>query len=381
MEIIEEVNRKASKVLTKQNILFFSRSTQHAGTENVILQLIKILKPYAGNIIVCCSDGFRTDILKEIKVKFYKIPDIESKSPLVMFKVIKILSRIIKDEKITIIHTHHRMAAFYTRITGFDKKCCFINTSHNTFYNRKLLTRYSYRNCNLVSCGEMVKKNLEDIFKIHNITVIHNAVMPFNNSITKDKLLSGLKKNGYILIGNIGRLSEQKGFEYFIEAVPFVLDRCKEARFLIIGCGENENKLKKLVADKGLSGYIHFMGYRSDIQNLMKQMDFIVLSSLWEGLPLTPIEAFSVGKTVVATSVDGTVEIVEDGKNGFLAEPRNPGQLAKKIIYLITHKEKRIKMEEAALKCYNEEFSFRVFSNRYLKFYINAIQKQEKDNI
>ncbi len=110
-------------------------------------------------------------------------------------------------------------------------------------------------------------------------------------------------------------------------------------------------------------------------------MDFIVLSSLWEGLPLTPIEAFSVGKTVVATSVDGTVEIVEDGKNGFLAEPRNPGQLAKKIIYLITHKEKRIKMEEAALKCYNEEFSFRVFSNRYLKFYINAIQKQEKDNI
>lgn len=53
------------------------------------------------------------------------------------------------------------------------------------------------------------------------------------------------------------------------------------------------------------------LGYRSDIQNVMSQCDFIVLSSLWEGLPLTPIEAFSVSKTVVATSVDGTPEIVK----------------------------------------------------------------------
>lgn len=373
-----ETDNKLDRLLAKQNILFFSRSTQHAGTENVIVQLIKILKPYAGSIVLCCSNGFRIDILKGMGIKFYKIPDIESKSPVVMSRVIKILRKIIKDEKITIIHTHHRMAAFYTRMMRLDKKCFFINTSHNTFYDKRLLTRYSYKNCHLISCGEMVKKNLEDVFRLDNVEVIHNAVMPFDGNITEDQFLRKLHNNGYILVGNIGRLSEQKGFEYFIESIPIVLEKCQKARFLIVGNGEDEKKLKKLVENKGLSDYVYFMGYRDDIQNLMKQMDFIVLSSLWEGLPLTPIEAFSVGKTVVATAVDGTVEIIEDGKNGFLAEPRNPMQLARKIIYLTRHSEKRIEMENEALKRYEEEFSFNVFANRYLRFYRNVIKEVGK---
>lgn len=373
-----ETDNKLDVLLANQNILFFSRAIQHAGTENVIVQLIKILKPYAGSIVLCCSDGFRTDILKEMGIRFYKIPDIESKSPIVMARVIKTLRKIIKDEKITIIHTHHRMAAFYIRIMHLDRKCCFINTSHNTFYNKKILTRYSYKNCHLISCGEMVKKNLEDIFRLNNVTVIHNAVMPFDGNIIEDQLLRKLHNSGYILVGNIGRLSEQKGFEYFIESIPIVLEKCQEARFLIVGNGEDEEKLKRLVENKKLSNYVYFMGYREDIQNLMKQMDFIVLSSLWEGLPLTPIEAFSVGKTVVATAVDGTVEIIEDGKNGFLVEPRNPVQLAKKIIYLIRHNEKHIEMENAALKRYEDEFSFNIFADRYLIFYRNVIKYMGK---
>lgn len=112
-----------------------------------------------------------------------------------------------------------------------------------------------------------------------------------------------------------------------------------------------------------------FLGYRNDIQNVMSQLDFVVLSSLWEGLPLTPIEAYSVGKTVIGTAVDGTPEIIRDGVDGYLVEPRNPVQLAEKMNELIENPEMRENMGIQAMKRYRDEFSFEKLSERYIAFY------------
>ena len=105
--------------------------------------------------------------------------------------------------------------------------------------------------------------------------------------------------------------------------------------FFLVGEGELKESLIHLTEQMGISKNVVFMGYRDDIQNVMSQLDFVVLSSLWEGLPLTPIEAFSVGKTVIGTQVDGTPEIIYDGINGYLVEPKNAKQLANKICYFV----------------------------------------------
>lgn len=306
--------------------------------------------------------------LLEMGIKHYTIPDIEKKNAMAVTRTVKTLKTIMVNENITVIHTHHRMAAFYVRLLRLDKKCYFINTSHNTFFNKKIFTQFSYKNCNLVSCGEIVKENLVNTFGLTDVVVIHNAVKPFDGNIKTDELLESLRDSGYSLIGNIGRLSKQKGLEYFIGAIPAVLEECPYAKFLIVGSGEEEDKLRKLIKEKGLLDAAYLMGYRNDIQNLMAQMDLVVLSSLWEGLPLTPIEAFSVGRAVIATDVDGTVEIVENEKNGFLVEPKNIEQLAEKIIFLVKNVEKRKEMERAAEKRYLE-FSFEMFTERYIGFY------------
>lgn len=101
----------------------------------------------------------------------------------------------------------------------------------------------------------------------------------------------------------------------------------------------------------------------------MSQLGFIVLSSLWEGLPLTPIEAYSVGKTVIGTAVDGIPEIIRDGVDGYLVEPRNPVQLAEKMNKLIENPRIRNEMETQAMKRYQDEFSFEKLSKRYIDFY------------
>ena len=123
-----------------------------------------------------------------------------------------------------------------------------------------------------------------------------------------------------------------------------------------------------MVKEKNMDEYITFLGYRSDIQNVMSQMDFIVLSSLWEGLPLTPIEAFSVGKTVVATAVDGTPEIVQNGINGILIKPKDIKEMVSNICYLLHNIDVIDRFQVSAKERY-KEFSFEKLRMNYVEFY------------
>lgn len=354
-------------LLQNQNVLLFTRTMGLGGTENVVLQICEILKPVCNKIVVCSSGGVNEDKLKEMGIKHFTIGDLEDRNPLNVLSTICTILKIIKHENITVIHTHHRMAAFYVRLLGLYRSCYFINTSHNTFSNHKLLTRFAYKKAHLIACGEMVKRNLIELFGLVDVTVIHNAVPAFNGEVVIDRELQKDRDSGFFLIGNIGRLSKQKGMEFFISSIPDVLRKHPEARFYIIGSGEDEAKLRALAGDLPIS----FLGYRNDIQNIMMQLDLVVLSSLWEGLPLTPIEAFSVGKTIVATAVDGTIEIVKDKENGLLVEPSNSQELSNKICWMIEHPDEKKKMEENANESYRQDFSFDNLAAAYVDYYRN----------
>lgn len=358
-------------ILQEQNILFISRTMGLGGTEKVVLQLCEILKPLVNSIAVCSCGGTNVDILHKMKIKHYEIPDIEEKSLRTIIAVSKVLLHIIKEENITVIHTHHRMAAFYVELLGLSKKVHFLNTCHNSFTNKKLLTKFAYKHANLVACGEMVKKNLIEYFNLpeKQITVIHNAVKPFEDPVVMDPLIEKLHKDECFIVANIGRLSKQKGIEYYIQAVPEVIKEYPNAQFLIIGYGEEEKKLRSLARSLHVEDYVFFMGYRTDVQNLMSQVDLIVLSSLWEGFPLTPIEAFSVGKSIVATAVDGTVEIIDDGITGMLISPRSFSQIAEKIIWVIKHPKELEFMQKNACQVYTEKFSFESLKHKYINYY------------
>lgn len=366
--------------LKKQNILFLTRTMALGGTENVILQLCEILKPLVNNIVVCSSGGINVSKLEEMNIKHYTNFDIENKNPINIIKNIKSIKRILKEENITIVHSHHRMAALYANLCC-NNRIIKIANAHNTFYNRRFLTKLAYRNTQIIAVGEQVKKNLTEYFKIEKkcVNVIHNAIKSFNKKIVVDETIKKLKEDGNIVVANVGRLSEQKGMEYYIKACTLLKEKCKKVKYLIVGSGEDEDKLKKLVYENKMEDYIYFLGFRADIQNILSQVDFVVLSSLWEGLPLTPIEAFSVGKTIVATNVDGTPEIVINDKNGLLVEPKDFDGLAESMMLLIKNDKIRRRLEKCALDTYIKEFSFDILSKEYINYYINCVgEKYEK---
>ena len=359
--------------LKEQNVLLFARTMELGGTENVVLMLCEILKPLVNNVVVCSCGGVNVAKLEEKGIKHYLIPDITNKRKL--FSIAKSVKRIIKNEKITIVHTHHRMAAFYINLLGLSDKLIFINTAHNTFFDKKIMTKFAYKNCHIIACGNKVKNNLVSFYGIKdsNVTVIQNAIKPFDFVIEENELIKDEKTKGKMVIGNIGRISKQKGFEYFIEALPDVVKKYSNVHFFIVGTGEDEDKIKEEVKKLEMEDYVTFLGYVSNVQNLIAQLDFVVLSSLWEGLPLTPIEAFSVKKTIVATNVDGTVEIVNE-RNGILVNPKDSKALSNAIIEMIEDP-KRIDKENNAYDTYINNFSFSSYSAKIKEYYMKVINE------
>lgn len=365
--------------LKKQNVLLFARTMGQGGTERVVLQLCDILKPCVNKIVVCSNGGVNVKKLDNMGIEHYQIPDITRKNPLDIIQTIAILRKIIKKEKITLIHSHHRMAAFYSKILTTNHIIKII-TAHNIFEDKIRLTRWAYKSTNIIAVGNEVKKNLTTIFKLNSnkIKVVYNAVKPFKKESEKLDIFESNNLNGKIIIGNIGRLSRQKGMEYFIRAAVEVHESFPDTFFLIVRAGEDELKLKGLTKVLGAEDFISFIGYQENVQNIMTQLNFVVLSSLWEGFPLTPIESFSVSKTVIGTNIAGTDEIIENYRNGLLVEPKDYISLAEKMKELINDTELIHTLEKQAFVDFQTKFSFEKYRKDIIDFYNTMVAKHEK---
>lgn len=159
-----------------------------------------------------------------------------------------------------------------------------------------------------------------------------------------------------LVIGVFGRLEPQKGHAFLLEALRSVRNRVR-VKVLLVGEGSLRQQLAAEAERLGVSDILVFTGYRFDATQLMDGCDLVVLPSLFEGMPLVPIEAAALGKAIVATAVDGTCEVVVQGATGLLVPPRDPAALSTGIIELLLDQPRRVAMGERARKRAQASFS------------------------
>jgi len=184
----------------------------------------------------------------------------------------------------------------------------------------------------------------------------------------------GLKKD-IPIIGVIGRLVWQKGFEYFIEAIPGLLKKFKDARFLIVGEGKLEEELKLKSKRLGLEDKLIFTGFRSDIKEVLASIDVFVMPSLLEGLPMTLLEAMAMGTPIVATDIDGITEVLDNGKTGLLVPPKDTKALTDAITYLLVHSDKAYQIGLTARKVVEERFRVDVMVQKVEEVYEELLRQ------
>lgn len=354
-----------------KKILIVTRCMGEGGTEKVIFQLCRMIKENNAIPIVCAARGKGISVLNKENIKFYEIPDMKEKKLKVMVQILKTIFRIVKEEKISIIHTHHRMAAFYVRLLLPIIRVDFINNIHNTFDDKRFLTKFSYEKALNIAVGKTVKENMIRDYSLpeESIRVIYNAIDNTGVEIYEDEIIQKYRKDGYFIVGNIGRINTQKGLEYYIKSISDLKVKGLKIKFFIIGDGVLRKEMEMLVSKLNLTEDVIFYGFSDNVLNIIRQLDIVVLTSLWEGFPLTPIETFSMGKTIVATDVPGTMEIVKDDENGIIVPKKNSEALTNAIEELYSKKEKRRQLEQNAKKTYDEKFSYQAFCEQYKQVY------------
>lgn len=137
------------------------------------------------------------------------------------------------------------------------------------------------------------------------------------------------------LVGNVAALVPHKGQRYLIEAAHLVVQRIPDARFVILGEGELRAHLEHLVREHHLGKHVLLPGFRTDVIGCIKGFDVFAMSSVTEGLGTSLLDAMACRRAIVATRAGGIPEVVADGANGLLVEPRDPRALADGLIRLL----------------------------------------------
>ena len=341
------------------------------GAERIVYQLSSDLKDEFDSVHVASTGGIWESELAAQGIQHHKILDIDSKNPLTVLKLLSSIRQIIKKNDISIVHTHHRMAAFYIRLLKFVyPKLTHVYTAHNVFKDKLPLYRFALKNAKSVAVGEAVNNNLKEDVGITDSKVIYNGVILKETDNQVDDIVGydGTK------LGCIARLSEQKGLTYLIEAMSLLT--VKNIRLFIVGDGELRNELENKVEELHLQDSVTFLGYRKDIVECINSFDFCILPSVFEGFGLVAIEAFMNSKTLVATDIPGLNEVVTN-ENGILVPAQNPDALAGAIERLATDVPLRNRLAFHAKKTYEEKFSYSMFLENYRALY-REIQGEPK---
>ena len=348
----------------KNNILHISRTMDIGGAERIVYQLATDLKDEFDQVHVASTGGLWEEKLAENGIQHHQILDVDSKNPSTVLAILSSLSKIIKDQQINIVHTHHRMAAFYIRLLQLrHPKLIHVYTAHNVFKDKLPLYKFALGKAHVISVGDAVNKNLKADVGIKDTTVIYNGVLMKESQ----GIVAEISQTPGVKVGCVARLSEQKGLTYLIEAMSLVTN--PSVSLFIVGDGELRNDLMNQTKQLSLEERIHFLGYRSDVVECINSFDFLVSSSLYEGLALSVIETFLNGKTIVATDIPGINEIVNE-TNGVLVPVKNPNAMAQAIDKLAGEVKFREKLAKKARLDYESKYSYFSFINNYKQFYM-----------
>ncbi len=168
--------------------------------------------------------------------------------------------------------------------------------------------------------------------------------------------LDGLRTPKVVV--SVGGLRAEKGHRFLVEAAPSVVARHPEVEFRLIGDGPEEARLRKMAEERGVGGAVRFLGYTRNVAASLGQAGVFVLPSLTEAFPNALMEAMAAARAVVASSVGGVGELVEDGVNGLLVPPGDPAKLASAISRIFDDAKLARRLGNRARADVSERYSF-----------------------
>lgn len=228
--------------------------------------------------------------------------------------------------------------------------------------NRELIGRFA--DAFLVASNEARRQMVEvEDLDPRIVRVLPNGIPGLPEPSDHDLRLEFGFGSGTPVVGIVTVLRPEKAVDVFIRSIPLVAREFPTLNVLIVGGGPEESALRALVDELGLSEVVTFAGFRTDIADVLSILDVAVLSSDYEGTPLSVIEYMAAGRPIVATRVGGVRDLVTHGVQGLLVQPRDPSALADAIIRLLRDPAERARMSEASRRRQQRDLTIDVTLN------------------
>ncbi|NIM03349.1 glycosyltransferase [bacterium] len=257
----------------------------------------------------------------------------------------------------------------------------------------KYIARFIVRNSDrIITVSSFVRSNLDKLIGYNTKAIVCPMGIDTDIFVPKDqaKLREKYKIRREHILLFVGRLVEKKGVEYLIDAMKIVTDRLPDVKLLIIGTGNLEKKLKMKVTKLNLPSYVTFLGVKKhdELIDYFNICDLLIVPSIFdryghtETLGMVILEAMSCGKPVIASDIGGIPESVKDGYNGLLTIPKNPVDIAEKIVNALTEFDLKEMGKRARLTA--RTYRWEEISKRYEKVIKEAFMLDcgiEKNNL
>jgi glycosyltransferase involved in cell wall biosynthesis len=387
-KMLESIDRKRIKILLVIDGILFG------GGARGFMQLAKGLIGHGYKVFVACvPSGELAPLLKAVGIEVLPV-DFKSKN--VLGDIYQLYGHL-RIHTIDIVHSQGGRADFYSRMAAkmLKSKVKIMSTiqmpvkGYDVGVLRKgayhFFDRFSERYVDrFIVVSEVLRETLLSSHKIlpDKVIKIYNGIeldeyRPNGKEVRSQKSEVrrefGLAKNVPV-IGAIGRMVWQKGFEYLIECVPEIVRMYPDAKILLVGDGLLRERLEALSEQLRVRDNVIFTGFRSDIKEILSAIDILVIPSLLEGFPMITLEGMAMAKPIVATNIAGITEQITDGVNGILVPPKDPSDIVKAVIRVLNDRETARTMGLAARKKVEQEFSVEKMISETEKVYLSLLK-------
>ena len=374
---------------SKIRILFLIVQMEMGGSEKLVYNLVKYLDKNKFEIHVGWFVGKK--ILQEFKELGVKLHYIDKK-PGIDFKAMLKLDKIIINNRIQIVNAQHFMPTFYSFYScKIRKRAYLIPTFHSKWeieerldWKWKLLSPWVIKSSDsVIAISTSIANTIRKVYKVEQskIHIIFNGVNIVEYGKNKLNLKKELGINSEdIIIGIVANLKKVKNHIFLLEAFSEIRKENKNVLLLIIGQGfekDSDNtgpEIKKFIYEKQLNDSVLMLGYRKDVNELLRNIDIFCLSSLKEGLPMSIVEAMIAGLPVVGTNIEGIKDVIVHGETGLLVDLGDVNGLKNYLLKLINDKHFREKIGAKAKNIITKDFSMKNSISKYEDLFIKLFK-------
>ncbi len=355
---------REKNLLAKTKICFFNSVLSWGGGERWHLDVSHTMIKKGYEVIMISHP--KSELSKRSKGKNIpfipvKISNLSFLNPFKIYKVYKLLREQNVGTIIINLSSDLKVAGIAAKMAGVENiiyrrgsALAIRDTPLNRFLYRKIVTRII---ANSRETSRTILQNNENLIPRNKIQVIYNGIdLSAYDNQSFDVLYK--RQGNEIIIGNAGRLSEEKGQNYLVELAYELKKKGWNFKILIAGEGKLKNRLIKFARTQGVEEHIIFLGFVKNIKSFNNTIDIFALTSLYEGFGYVLVEAMAARKPVVAFDINSSAEIIEDGVSGFLVEKGDVNGLYQKISYLYENPEAAIQIGEQGRKRVESIFTF-----------------------